>query len=122
MTGGSEAREAGADGGRLGHQPTGFDMFQATGANAQIELVGMHLRVRGTIDIGRFTRLSDRVNHSRGYIRIEDARLLKRNGDPTPLGRRCLYVNQDEVTFIALAHVDRRGHRRGPVGSGRTGR
>ena len=84
---------------------TGFDMFQSTGANAQIELVGMHLRVRGTIDIGRFTRLSDRVNHSRGYIRIEDARLLKRNGDPTPLVVDELFVNQDEVTFIALAHA-----------------
>jgi Family of unknown function (DUF6812) len=84
---------------------TGFDMFHETGANAQIELVGMHLRVRGTIDIGRFQRLSDRVNHSRGYIRIEDARLLKRNGDPTPLVVDVLFVNQDEVTFIALAHT-----------------
>jgi len=83
----------------------GFEMLQASGASAQIELVGMHLRVRGTIDIGRFQRLSDRINHGRGYIRIGDARLLKRNGDPTPLLVDELFVNQDEVTFIALAHA-----------------
>jgi hypothetical protein len=83
--------------------------FTTGGALAQIELVGPHLRVGGTIDIGRFSRLSDRVNHSRGYIRIQDARLLKRNGDPTPLLVPILYVNQDEVTFIAMAHVSDEG-------------
>jgi hypothetical protein len=83
-----------------------FEMVaQGGGARAQIELVGPHLRVGGTIDIGRFARLSDRINHSRGYIRIQDARLLKRNGDATPLVVRELYVNQDEVTFIALART-----------------
>src|SRR4249919_339279 len=84
---------------------TRCDMLAATGASLQIELVGMHLRVRGTIDIGRFQRLSDRINHGGGYIKIGDARLLKRNGDPTPLVVDELYVNQDEITFIALAHA-----------------
>lgn len=87
------------------------------GALAQIELVGPHLRVGGKIDIGRFSRLSDRVNHSRGYIRIQDARLLKRNGDPTPLLVPVLYVNQDEVTFIAMAHVSDEGSPQASAGS-----
>ena len=71
----------------------------------------------GTIDIGRFSRLSDRVNHSRGYIRIQDARLLKRNGDPTPLLVPVLFVNQDEVTFIAMAHVSDEGSPQSTAGS-----
>jgi hypothetical protein len=80
-------------------------MASGGGARAQIEIVGPHLRVGGSIDIGRFARLSDRINHNRGHIRIQDARLLKRNGDATPLVMRELYVNQDEVTFIALART-----------------
>ena len=87
------------------------------GVLAQIELVGPHLRVGGKIDIGRFSRLSDRVNHSRGYIRIQDARLLKRNGDPTPLLVPVLYVNQDEVTFIAMAHLSDEGAPQAGAGS-----
>jgi hypothetical protein len=82
----------------------GVDAMAATagGPEVEIELVGPHLRVGGRVALGRFHRLSDRVNHGRGFILIHDARLLKRNGDPTPLVVRELYVNQDEVTFIAM--------------------
>jgi hypothetical protein len=55
------------------------------------------------VDLLRFTRLVDLVNHSRGYVRIHEARLLRRNGEPTPLVVPELYVNQDEITFIAQA-------------------
>jgi hypothetical protein len=75
------------------------------GPEVDIELVGPHLRVGGRINLGRFHRLSDRINHGRGFIRLQDARLLKRNGDPTPLTVKELYVNQDEVTFVAMPHV-----------------
>lgn len=75
------------------------------GPELDIELVGPHLRVGGRIALGRFHRLSDRVNHGRGFIRLQDARLLKRNGDPTALTVKELYVNQDEVTFVAMPHV-----------------
>jgi hypothetical protein len=85
----------------------GMDAVAATigGTEVNIELVGPHLRVGGRIALGRFHRLSDRVNHGRGFILLHDARLLKRNGDPTPLVVKELYVNQDEVTFVAISRV-----------------
>lgn len=85
----------------------GMDAVAATsgGVEVDIELVGPHLRVGGRISLGRFSRLSDRINHGRGFILLHDARLLKRNGDATPLVVEELYVNQDEVTFVALTHA-----------------
>jgi hypothetical protein len=74
------------------------------GPQVEVELVGPHLRVGGKISLGRFGRISDRVNHTRGFILMQDARLLKRNGDPTSLVVAELYVNQDEITFIAISH------------------
>jgi hypothetical protein len=71
------------------------------GRSEHIELIGPHLRVSGEVSLLRFNRLSDLVNHSRGYIKLTDARLLRRNGDPTNLVVPELMVNQDEVTFIA---------------------
>ena len=73
----------------------------AIGRLEEIELVGPHLRVKGMIALGLFHRLSDRVNHSRGYINVRDARLMRRNGDPTDLTLDELMINQDEITFIA---------------------
>lgn len=90
---------------------TGLSELQAMaatvgGPQVDVELVGPHLRVGGRISLGRFGRLSDRVNHGRGFILMQDARLLKRNGDPTPLVVPELYVNQDEITFIAVSHAE----------------
>jgi hypothetical protein len=89
-----------------GSESSFVDSIGATlgGPQVEVELVGPHLRVGGRISLGRFGRLTDRVNHSRGFILLEDARLLKRNGDPTSLVVQELWVNQDEVTFIGVAH------------------
>ena len=65
-----------------------------------IELVGPHLRVSGEISLLRFSRLSDLINHNRGFVRLTGAQLLRRNGDPTGLVVPELMVNQDEITFI----------------------
>ena len=83
------------------------DLFTGVGGRTeQIEIVGPHLRVSGGMNLGRFTRLSDLVNHSRGYVQLHDARLLRRNGDPTSLVLASMMVNQDEITFIGQAgHV-----------------
>src|SRR5689334_17102867 len=43
-----------------------------------IEVVGTHLRLMGSVSLGRFSRLTDLVNASAGYLRIRDARLLQR--------------------------------------------
>lgn len=66
-----------------------------------IELVGPHLRLSGTVSLLNFTRLSDLLNHSSGYLRMTSAQLLRRNGDPTGLFVDELLVDQDEVSFVA---------------------
>lgn len=71
-----------------------------------IELVGPHLRVSGEISLLRFNRLSDLINHSRGFVRLTGAQLLRRNGDPTGLVVPELMVNQDEITFIGQKEED----------------
>jgi hypothetical protein len=71
-----------------------------------VELVGVHLRVSGDISLLRFTRLSDLVNHGRGYVKLTGAQLLRRNGDPTGLIVEELMVNQDEITFMGQKERD----------------
>jgi hypothetical protein len=66
-----------------------------------IELVGTHLRLKGTVSLGRFGRLTDLINASSGYLRVHDARLLRRNGEPTSLILPEIMVDQDEISFIA---------------------
>jgi hypothetical protein len=78
------------------------------GRDEPIELVGTHLRLTGLIALGRFGRLTDLFNASSGYIRVRDARLLRRNGEPTTLVLPELMVDQDEISFIAQteAHLE----------------
>ncbi len=73
----------------------------AAGHDEPVELVGTHLRLKGVISLGRFGRLTDLINASSGYVRVRDARLLRRNGDPTSLVLPELMVDQDEISFIA---------------------
>ncbi|MGZ6265515.1 MAG: DUF6812 domain-containing protein [Candidatus Limnocylindrales bacterium] len=88
-----------------GESPQGFDTLgrpsdDGPAKSEIIELVGPHLRVSGTISLLRFNRLSDLVNHTSGFVRLTEARLLRRNGEPTNLIVPALMVNQDEITFI----------------------
>jgi hypothetical protein len=71
------------------------------GHDEPVELVGTHLRVKGSVSLGRFGRLSDLINASSGYVRIHNAQLLQRNGDPTNLFLSELMIDQDEISFIA---------------------
>jgi hypothetical protein len=75
--------------------------FATPGRNEAVELVGTHLRLTGDIALGRFARLSDLINASSGYVKVRNARLLRRNGDPTSLVLPELMVDQDEISFIA---------------------
>jgi hypothetical protein len=80
------------------------DVFTSTTVASRdepVELIGTHLRLTGVIALGRFGRLSDLINASSGYVRVRDARLLRRNGDPTALVLPELMVDQDEISFIA---------------------
>ncbi len=93
-----------------GRSPAGFDphAFDPLGGDVQsgppkhetVELVGLHLRVHGEVSLSQFGRLSDLLNHSRGYLAVKDARLLRRNGEPANLTVSELMVNQDDVTFV----------------------
>lgn len=77
-----------------------------TGRREAVELVGTHLRLNGVISLHRFNRLSDLINSSSGYLRIQNARLLRRNGDPTNLVLPVMMVDQDEISFIAAVEAD----------------
>ena len=81
------------------------DVVEPIGHDEPIELVGTSLRLTGSVALGRFGRLSDLINASQGYIRIRDAQLLQRNGEPTNLVLPELMVDQDEISFIAQPHA-----------------
>ncbi len=78
-----------------------FESSIGGGRLEPIEMIGTHLRVSALIDTGRFRRLSDLVNHTRGYLLLREARVLRRNGEPTRMTMPELLLNQDEITFIA---------------------
>jgi hypothetical protein len=79
----------------------GFGGAEPAGHAQSIELVGTHLRLVGTIHLGRFGRLTDFINASRGFVRIHDAQLLTPAGKPTDVALPELMVDQDEISFIA---------------------
>ena len=83
----------------------GFESSPQDGHDEPIELVGTNLRMTGLVSLGRFKRLSDMINASSGYLRIRDACLLHRTGQPTDLQVPELMVDQDEVSFIAQTHT-----------------
>jgi hypothetical protein len=90
----------------LGFDPQGQPLDDSAARTETIELVGPHLRVSGAISLLRFNRLSDLVNHTSGFVKLTDARLLRRNGEPTNLIVPELMVNQDEITFIGQTAED----------------
>jgi hypothetical protein len=65
-----------------------------------IELVGPHLRIAGNVQIGYHRRLSDFINNHEGLMKLHDARVLRRNGDPTKVTAASIWVSPAEVTLI----------------------
>ena len=65
-----------------------------------LELVGQHLRLSGSVNLGYHNRLSDFLNHHDGLIALQDVTVLRRNGDPTRVTSPSIWVNPDEVTLI----------------------
>jgi hypothetical protein len=76
-------------------QPTEIDE-----SGIAIELVGQHLRLSGTILLGHHRRLSDFINNHEGLMRLLDARVLRRNGDPTRVTASSIWVSPEEVTLV----------------------
>jgi hypothetical protein len=81
----------------LGHGPTG--------ATRLVELIGPHLRLRGRLSLGYHRRLTDVMNSTDGMIRISDAIVLRRSGEPTRVEVPDLWVAPAEVTLIADLEV-----------------
>ncbi len=97
-----------ADGFEAGLQPTfptGLEVapLVATGEGIAIELVGQHLRLSGSVQIGFHRRLSDFMNNHHGLIRLEGVTILRRNGDPTKVTMPSIWVSPDEVTIVGQA-------------------
>ena len=65
-----------------------------------IQLVGPHLRLSGSVQIGYHRRLSDFINNHEGLMKLHDARVLRRNGDPTKVTAASIWVSPSEVTLI----------------------
>lgn len=65
-----------------------------------IELVAEHLRLSGTVLIGRHRRLTDFVNNHTGLIELHDVTVLHLNGDPTQITSPSIWVNPEEVTLV----------------------
>jgi hypothetical protein len=70
-----------------------------------IELVGQHLRLSGSVQIGFHRRLSDFINNHEGLIRLNGVTILRRNGDPTKVTAPSIWVSPEEVTLIGQ-HTD----------------
>ena len=79
----------------------GAATFSGVPEGLPLELVGQHLRLSGTVNIGYHRRLSDFVNNNDGLIALRDVTVLRRNGDPTKVTSPSIWVNPGEVTLIA---------------------
>src|SRR5215208_1093617 len=77
-----------------------FDIGNAVGATVDVELVGPHLRLSGTIGLGRFRRLSDLINHHEGLIGLRNATILRRNGTATRVTASIIWVSPTEISLI----------------------
>lgn len=70
------------------------------GVSVDVELVGPHLRLAGTIGLGRFRRLSDLLNNHDGLVALRNATILRRNGTATRVTAPIIWVSPAEVTLI----------------------
>ena len=77
-----------------------LDVADDAGKTVDVELVGPHLRLAGTIGLGRFRRLSDLVNNHEGLIGLRNATILRRNGTPTRVTASIIWVSPAEVSLI----------------------
>ena len=70
------------------------------GGTQALELIGTELWVAGTVDLGRFRRVSDFVNIVQGYLLIHEATVLSRGGEPTRLAMPELRVLPDDIAVV----------------------
>ncbi len=76
------------------------------GGEQYLELIGTQMWVAGTVDLGRFRRVSDFVNIVQGYLLIRDAVVLSKEGEPTRLAMPELRVLPDDVAVVGQPEAD----------------
>lgn len=86
------------------------------GGEQYIELIGSNLWVAGTVDLGRFRRVSDFVNIVQGYLVLKDVVVLSRTGEATRLTIPELRVLPDDIAVVAQLGDDEGQHPTGPAG------
>jgi hypothetical protein len=92
------------------------------GGEQYIELLGSNMWVAGTVDLGRFRRVSDFVNLVQGYMVIKDVVVLTRTGDATRLTFPELRVLPDDIAVVAQLGDDKaQGAGAAAAGSGAGG-
>jgi hypothetical protein len=79
----------------------------AGGGEQHIELIGTQLWVAGSINLGRFRRVSDFVNIVQGYLVIRDVIVLTRLGEATRLTLPELRVLPDDIAVVGQLATDR---------------
>ncbi|HET7180739.1 MAG TPA: hypothetical protein VFI15_00745 [Candidatus Limnocylindrales bacterium] len=84
----------------VGELPAPARLAPATDQSIEVELVGPHLRLAGTVELGRFRRLSDFLNSHDGLIELRDCTVLRRNGEATKVTAQSIWVSPVEVTLI----------------------
>jgi len=77
------------------------------GGEQYLELIGTDLWVAGTVDLGRFRRVSDFVNIVQGYLLIRDAVVLTHAGESTRLAMPELRVLPDDIAVVGQPEPDR---------------
>lgn len=80
---------------------------EAGGGLQYIELIGAQLWVAGSIDLGRFRRVSDFVNIVQGYLVMQDVVVLTRTGEATRLILPELRVLPDDIAVVGQLGTDR---------------
>lgn len=78
------------------------------GEGQLIEIVGPHLRVSGSLQLGYHNRLSDYINHHQGLMDLQGATVLRRNGEPTRVFAPSIWINLDDVTLVGTLSEERR--------------
>ena len=75
--------------------------FEHVAIGQRVEIMGPHIRLAASINIGQFRRLSDFLNHRDGLLALRDAVVMRRNGEPTKVVTPSIWLNPNDLTLVA---------------------
>jgi hypothetical protein len=92
-----------------GSSQSAFGDEDEGGGDQYVEMIGSQLWVAGTINLGRFRRVSDFVNIVQGYLVMRDVMVLTQTGESTRLTLPELRVLPDDIAVVGQHADDRSG-------------